>query len=443
VLQLEAFARSGQLLLVAAEQRVSLDTQLICACSNTTATELRAVAGSCETLTDLQRCTGAGTVCGACLGRLPLFLDQSDEVRLCQVSSSPLAEGVAAVQLRPLEGTLPPWVVGQHVTLETLIDGRWVGRSYTLVEASAHHYGLGVKREPGGVFSNWLLDAGREALVRVSPPTGDVLPDPQDGRPLLYLVAGIGVTPAVAAVRGLSGARSITVLYAYRGEAGAYLGELRAAAAAGRITLIEHDSSRAGRLEPQCWLAQLERCNANEAEVILCGPQAFNADWQQRLQQWRPGWQVRLESFATNRATAGLAGEPGAWRLPPEELAARRAQQEALSGPVAEPIAIGTCAPALEARVFLQWFQRERRPDLDLEARCAVAQQQLAARDSWQLSHEELGFGAQLAWRQAERCVGRRYWQGLDLRDHRDLRRAADIAEALFDHLRFAYNGGD
>ncbi|MBM5802214.1 MAG: cyclic nucleotide-binding domain-containing protein, partial [Cyanobacteria bacterium K_DeepCast_35m_m2_023] len=85
-LQLEAFARSGQLLLEAADQRVSLDTQLICACSNTTATELRAAARSCESLADLQRCTGAGTVCGACLARLPLFLDQPDGVRLCQLS---------------------------------------------------------------------------------------------------------------------------------------------------------------------------------------------------------------------------------------------------------------------------------------------------------------------------------------------------------------------
>ncbi|MBM5801607.1 MAG: nitric oxide synthase oxygenase [Cyanobacteria bacterium K_DeepCast_35m_m2_023] len=257
------------------------------------------------------------------------------------------------------------------------------------------------------------------------------------------MVAGIGVTPAMAAVRALTGQRPITVAYAYRGAAGAYLDDLRAAAASGRLTLIEHDSARAGRLEPQGWLAQLEPWRHQPVEVIVCGPEAFNAEWQQHLQQQRPGWQVRLESFAGSGAAAARAGEPGAWRLPAGELAERRVRHEALLGPEPEPIAVGARAPAAEARALLQWFQRERRPDLDLEARCALAQQHLAERDCWPLSRDELGFGAQLAWRQAERCVGRRYWQGLDLRDHRDLRRAPDIAEALFDHLRFAYNGGD
>ncbi|MFM7127966.1 MAG: nitric oxide synthase oxygenase, partial [bacterium] len=40
-------------------------------------------------------------------------------------------------------------------------------------------------------------------------------------------------------------------------------------------------------------------------------------------------------------------------------------------------------------------------------------------------------------------CVGRLYWHGLHLHDCRHISSAGDIAEALFDHLRFAFNGGD
>ena len=35
---------------------------------------------------------------------------------------------------------------------------------------------------------------------------------------------------------------------------------------------------------------------------------------------------------------------------------------------------------------------------------------------SMTLTHAELGFGARLAWRQAERCVGRLYWKAWAVR---------------------------
>ena len=54
--------------------------------------------------------------------------------------------------------------------------------------------------------------------MRISPPQGNLLPAPDDERPLLYLVAGIGVTPAIAGVRRLSEQRQVTVAYSFRGE---------------------------------------------------------------------------------------------------------------------------------------------------------------------------------------------------------------------------------
>ena len=55
---------------------------------------------------------------------------------------------------------------------------------------------------------------------------------------------------------------------------------------------------------------------------------------------------------------------------------------------------------------------------------------------------EELEFGARLAWRNSNRCIGRHLWRTLEVRDCRDVRDAAGVEEALTAHLADAYNGG-
>lgn len=55
---------------------------------------------------------------------------------------------------------------------------------------------------------------------------------------------------------------------------------------------------------------------------------------------------------------------------------------------------------------------------------------------------EELEVGGRVAWRNSTRCIGRLHWSSLVVRDHRNLRRPAEIFRALVDHLRFATNGG-
>jgi len=437
-LQLQGFRATGQLLLEAADEQLEPNSQIVCACTGTTGSALRDAARHCQNIDELQRLSSAGTVCGGCLNRLPLFLNQATELRLCRRVVRPLAEGSVEIKLLPIDADpLPSWQVGEHLLLEALLEGRWVGRSYTLTGGDESHYSLGVKREPGGVLSNWLATAEPDALVRIRPPQGKLLPKPNDPRPLVYLVAGIGVTPAIAGVRRLRHHRPLTVGYCYRGEASAaYLSELRDAAAAGELVLQEHDSSQHSRLQAEEWMENL----TSPCEVVLCGPPAFNAQWQERLGPLE-GIEVRVESFSGS-ADAG-ASEPGAWRLSPSELEAKRQQEEERFGPCPRPMAVGECCPLEEARSFLEHYRREVKRELDVEARLQQVRQELQERGRWDLSHDELRYGSRLAWRQAERCVGRLYWQGLELFDRRTLRTAADIAEALFEHLRFAFNGGD
>jgi nitric-oxide synthase len=88
-------------------------------------------------------------------------------------------------------------------------------------------------------------------------------------------------------------------------------------------------------------------------------------------------------------------------------------------------------------------YLHETKQGADSVDRLSEVKEEIRESGTWTPTAMELGFAAQIAWRNAERCVGRLYWRGLRLRDCRHITNPKEIAEALFDHLRFAFNGGD
>ena len=67
---------------------------------------------------------------------------------------------------------------------------------------------------------------------------------------------------------------------------------------------------------------------------------------------------------------------------------------------------------------------------------------QFEATGSYTHTAEELLVGAKLAWRNHARCVGRKHWRTLKLIDARDAVTADELAQACWEHLRVATNGG-
>lgn len=55
---------------------------------------------------------------------------------------------------------------------------------------------------------------------------------------------------------------------------------------------------------------------------------------------------------------------------------------------------------------------------------------------------EELTIGAKMAWRNSNRCVGRLFWDRIQVIDAREAATVAEIQEALFTHIEKATNGG-
>lgn len=96
------------------------------------------------------------------------------------------------------------YLPGQHVTVRKMIEGVDVRRSYSIC-APAHTGKLrvGVKRLPGGAFSNFANDDLRAGdTLEVMPPVGEfnITVDPDRTRRAVALVAGSGITPALSLV---------------------------------------------------------------------------------------------------------------------------------------------------------------------------------------------------------------------------------------------------
>ena len=68
--------------------------------------------------------------------------------------------------------------------------------------------------------------------------------------------------------------------------------------------------------------------------------------------------------------------------------------------------------------------------------------QQIEQENFFTPTTEELIFGAKVAWRNSNKCIGRLFWQSLTVFDERSLDHEQEILEALLRHIDYATNGG-
>lgn len=199
---------------------------------------------------------------------------------------------ITSFVLRPLDARPPaPHLAGQHLTLFADIGGAGrQKRNYTISAApNGESYRISVKREPEGTVSKWLHDEAIEGtLLDIAPPSGTFVLPIGDGRPLVMLSAGVGLTPMVAMLEALAAApRNVAVQFIHCTQSNAthaFREHVRSlAAAVGAETTFFH--TRAGKeevagrdfdLAGHLTLDWLEtRSPITEADYFLCGPLAF------------------------------------------------------------------------------------------------------------------------------------------------------------------------
>jgi nitric-oxide synthase len=94
------------------------------------------------------------------------------------------------------------------------------------------------------------------------------------------------------------------------------------------------------------------------------------------------------------------------------------------------------------AEEFLELFHAENPQAGPVRPRIAAVMREIDITRSYWHTPEELAFGARAAWRNNARCIGRLYWQSLQVRDLRTVSDSAGVARHCFEHLRAANNGG-
>ena len=95
---------------------------------------------------------------------------------------------------------------GQFITLQLQIDGRSISRCYTISSPPTrpHLLGITVKRQPGGLVSNWLHDTMAPGKrISAEGPFGVFTIARHPSAKYLFLSGGSGITPVMSMTRAL------------------------------------------------------------------------------------------------------------------------------------------------------------------------------------------------------------------------------------------------
>ena len=210
---------------------------------------------------------------------------------------------------------------GQFLTLLLTIDGEKVRRSYSM--SSSPHTdtapAVTVKRVPGGIVSNWLIDKVKVGdFIEVLEPTGHfmVQPDARNARTVVLIGAGSGITPLISMAKSILKIETesrVVLLYGNRDENNVIfkrkLDELTAQY--GERLVVKYTLSQplnewagnTGRLNQSHILRLLEEVKGltpSRAEYFLCGPDGLMEEAKSALAILKvPGEQIHKESFVT------------------------------------------------------------------------------------------------------------------------------------------------
>jgi len=233
-------------------------------------------------LDDLIGRSGVGSVCTGCH---PLIREINGEVIWTPVKLTAIkkiSDDARSYRFESKEGAFHPAKAGQHIIVQAYINGVWELRRYTLTTAAEEtaYREIAVQRESSGKFSSWLHRISvDENLIRISQPVGDVTPDLVSCKPLICLVGGIGVTPAISLIRSIArkqgSSRQIILDYSALNDARlVFKGELQAFAEQNDNIIVNFRTTDKDGFINQDDINGLVQ-KYPESEFYLCGPPSF------------------------------------------------------------------------------------------------------------------------------------------------------------------------
>nr|WP_329610143.1 nitric oxide synthase oxygenase [Pseudalkalibacillus berkeleyi] len=82
------------------------------------------------------------------------------------------------------------------------------------------------------------------------------------------------------------------------------------------------------------------------------------------------------------------------------------------------------------------------KPEGEIDERIDKVMTEIELSGHYEHTYEELEYGARVAWRNSNKCIGRLFWESLKVIDARDVETAVDVRDALLEHIDYATNGG-
>lgn len=208
---------------------------------------------------------------------------------------------------------------GQFLTLQVEIAGGRHRRCYSM--SSSPHNGsdlqITVKRDPGGLVSNYLNDTAAAGVeIYASPPDGRFVLGAAD-RDVVAFAGGSGITPVYSLIEYALATtdRRVKLFYANRSRDsvifGAALEEL-VAAHPRRLSIVHHFDDESGVVRPAAVEAFAEAVGGDGADFYICGPGPFMDTVEQTLvNRGVPRDRLHLERFELTPASGAAiqAGE--------------------------------------------------------------------------------------------------------------------------------------
>ncbi len=224
------------------------------------------------------------------------------------------SDKVISIRFVPQDGgALSPFQAGQYVSVAVdFNDGRRQLRQYSLSDANGKDsLRISVKREDGGAHpagevSTWLHDNVNVGdVLHVTHPFGDFLPDTESNEPVVFLSAGVGITPMIAALNRIAlvnPERRVIFAHAARNAAhhahGADIAAAQARMPHLHVVSFHEEGDAEGVLKGKMELARLPSWPRGETEVYMCGPLPFmQAQWNALLAAGAPASRLHREVF--------------------------------------------------------------------------------------------------------------------------------------------------
>ncbi len=205
---------------------------------------------------------------------------------------------------------------GQFLTLRVTVDGQDLRRCYSMSSAPLEDdLQITVKRDPGGLVSNWLNDTVSEGIeIHAAPPEGRFcLRDTTDE--IVAFAGGSGITPIMSLVRTalVSSSRRIRLLYANRSRDSVIFAEALSRLAdehADRLVVVHHIDDDSGVVTPP--VVESFVAGTGAADFYICGPGPFMDTVEATvLESGIPRERVHLERFSVEPAPADVTDSSG------------------------------------------------------------------------------------------------------------------------------------